>query len=152
MKINMIIDGDYLNSKFAPLAVKLERDGHIAEILLTAKQTNFALEYNDPFKPILGLKDVLNASGFDIYQTIEILQDDDPVARLEFENKFNGITEETFLPGDTSPIEIIFVNSEDPDNGNIKLLAEGGMEFEIAGFPSSPSETAESLRIIFNQK
>ena len=81
-------------------------------------------------------------------QTIEIMNDEDPEGRLEFENKFNGVTEKTSFSGDAHKnVEIIFMNPDDPDNGNIMLRGKE-TEFEITGFSSSPSETAESLRKI----
>ena len=45
-------------------------------------------------------------------------------------------------------VELNLMNPDDPDNGNIMLRGEE-TEFEITGFSSSPSETAESLRKIF---
>ena len=67
---------------------------------------------------------------------------------FEFENKFNGVTEKTSFSGDAHKnVEIIFMNPDDPDNGNIMLRGKE-TEFEITGFSSSPSETAESLRKI----
>lgn len=151
MKINMIIDGDYFDGKFAPLGVRLERENQTAWIQLMEKQTNLALESrgNPDYQPISGLKMVLKECGFDIYQTIEIMNDEDPEGRLEFENKFNGVTEETSFSGGTpKTVEIVFMNPDDPDNGNIMLKGKE-TEFEITGFSSSPSETAESLRKIF---
>tara|TARA_B100000214_G_scaffold177303_1_gene127592 strand:- start:1133 stop:1588 length:456 start_codon:yes stop_codon:yes gene_type:complete len=150
MKINMIIDGDYFDGKFAPLAIRLERENQAAWIQLMEKETNLALEYrgNPDCQPISDLKKVLWECGFDIYQTIEIMNDEDPEGRLEFENKFNGVTEKTSFSGDAHKnVEIIFMNPDDPDNGNIMLRGKE-TEFEITGFSSSPSETAESLRKI----
>ena len=150
MKSNLIIDGDYLDGKFARLGVRLEREREAAWIQLMEKQTNLALESrgNPDCQPISGLKMVLKECGFDIYQTIEIMHDDDPEGRLEYENKFNGVTEKTSFSGDAHKnVEIIFMNPDDPDNGNIMLRGKE-TEFEITGFSFSPSKTAESLRRI----
>lgn len=150
----MVIDGDYFDGKFAPLGVRLERKNQTAWIQLMEKQTNLALESrgNPDYQPISDLKMVLKECGFDIYQTIDIMNDEDPEGSLEFKNKFNGITEETsFSEDDPKTVEIIFMNPDDPDNGNIMLRGKE-TEFEITGFPSSPSETAESLRKILQYK
>ena len=147
----MIIDGDYFDGKFAPLGVRLERKNQTVWIQLMEKQTNLALESrgNPDCQPISSLKMVLKECGFDIYQTIEIMHDEDPEGRLEFENEFNGVHEKTSFSEDApKTVEIIFMNHDDPDNGNIMLRGQE-TEFEIKGFSSSPSETAESLRKIF---
>jgi len=151
MKINIIIEGDYFEGKFAPFGVRLERENQTASIQLMEKQTNLALESggNPDNQPISDLKMVLKECGFDIYQTFEIMHDEDPEGRLKFENKFNEVTEKTtFSGGVPKTIEIVFMNPEDPDNGNIMLIGEQ-TKFEITGFSSSPLETAESLRKIF---
>jgi len=151
MKINFKVNGDHLDGKFAPLAVELERDGTSVEILFTAEQTELALENDDKFRHFF-LKDVLADSGITIHQTIVIENGDESEAQHNFMTEYNGILEEPYTE-EISKIEIKFSNPDDPDNGNIELLSSDDSEFTIftEGDSLTPTETAEKLRIIFNQ-
>jgi hypothetical protein len=153
VKINLTIEGDHENGKFSMFLVTLKRDEFEVTILLTAEQTNLAFEYDDPFEPILELKNILADGGFSVFQTIQIINGDNSDEQLEFEAAFNEITEDPWQD-EITPIEMKFTNTDDPENGNIELLSACGHEFTIYTESDEmlPTETVQTLRLILNQE
>ena len=151
MVINIKVDGDYLDGKFAPLAIELNRDIYSVNIFLTSEQTNESLEYDFNFQ-MHPLKDICADSGFTTHQTIEIINGDESDAQHEFISKISDLREDPFRE-EILPIEIKFSNPKNPDDGNIELISADEFEFTIftEGDELSPTQTAEKLKLIFNQ-
>ena len=152
MIINIKVDGDYTDGKFAPLSIVLNRDIYSVNILLTSEQTNESLEYDSNFR-MHPLKDICADSGFTTHQVIEIINGDESDAQHEFISKMSDLTEDPFRE-EICPIEIEFSNPQNPDDGNIKLISADEFEFTIftESDELSPTQTAEVLKLIFNQE
>ena len=143
--ISLNIEGDYENGSFTMFSLNLKRNGFNLPILLTAKQTNLAIQYDDPFEPILELRNILLESGYSIAQHIEIINGDDSKDQMRFLKEFNTITEA--WNKETQSINLTFSNGKNPDDSNIVLESIGaGYTFTI--YTEANDETPTELMSI----
>ncbi len=150
--INVNVEGDYESGCFTMFSVRLESNGISLPIFLTAKQTNLAIYFDDAFEPILGLRNILLESGFNINQTIEIINGDDSEDQMQFVKDFNrtsiGWREEI------QPIKMTFSDNNNPDNSNIIMESCGdGYTFTIFTETNdqTPIKMMNTLKLILSQ-
>lgn len=148
--LNLKIEGDYFDGQFSMFLVVLERNNTSCPIYLTAEQTNLAFEYDDPFEPILSLKNILLESGFDLVQSINIVSGDDSPEQREFLAAYNDITEKAWTD-QLQLTRILFVNEEDPMDSNLQIENEAGNQsFDISTETNegTPFDLRDTLAVI----
>jgi hypothetical protein len=152
-KVTITIEGDFEMGVFSMFVLKIERKGESLPIFLSAEQTNWALEYEDPFAPIMGLSNILLKSGFSIHQKIEIINGDDSEEQMKFLKDNNDV--DYCWNEEMQQIEMNFSNSETPDNSNIELASlQDGYTFTIftESNDKTPSEMVNTLKFILSQE
>jgi len=152
--------GDYEDG-FTPFSVGIVLGETRFGILLHETQTNMASWYDDPFKPVEGLINILYDSGRHFAFEI-VIENGDVESAAEFLATHNGRVVRSSEPRR----DVLIVSSvpSDPDQGNIELTSDSGHTFTIMmecneGFRSPPdgfgselttSKGIEALETLFN--
>ena len=141
--------GDY-EGRFTPYSVGLVLGNVRIPILLNEDQSSMASWYDDPFKPVEGLINVLSDSGHHFLMEIVIENGNEEVA-ADFLASHHGRT----VPASASRRDVFIVSSvpENPDLGNIELESDSGHSFTIftEWDDKSTSQRIEELEVFLNK-
>jgi hypothetical protein len=153
--------GDYEDHFFTTFSVGIVSGETRYGILLHENQTNMASWYDDPFKPVEGLINILYDSGRHFAFEI-VIENGDAESAAEFLATHNGRVVRSSEPRR----DVLIVSSvpSDPDQGNIELTSDSGHTFTIMmecndgpvgtpdGFGSelTTSKGIEALETLFN--
>ena len=119
--------GDYEDG-FTPYSVGIVLGETRFGLLLHENQTNMASWYDDPFKPVEGLINILYDSGRHFAFEI-VIENGDEESAAEFLATHNGRVVRSSEPRR----DVLIVSSvpSDPDQGNIELTSDSGHTFTI---------------------
>jgi len=143
--------GDYEDG-FTPYSVGIVLGETRFGILLHENQTNMASWYDDPFKPVEGLINILYDSGRHFAFEI-VIENGDEESAAEFLATHNGRVVRSSLP--RRDVLIVSSDPSDPDQGNIELTSDSGHTFTISveyfGPDLTTSKGIEELDALLNQ-
>jgi len=143
--------GDYEDG-FTPYSVGIVLGEIRFGILLHENQTNMASWYDDPFKPVEGLINILYDSGRHFAFEI-VIENGDEESAAEFLATHNGRVVRSSLP--RRDVLIVSSDPSDPDQGNIELTSDSGHTFTISmeyfGPDLTTSKGIEELDALLNQ-
>ena len=140
--------GDY-DGGFRPFSVGLVLGDMRFGILLSEDQSNMAGWYEDPFKPIEGLINILYDSGHHFVFEI-VVENGEEKAAAEFLSSHDGRVVRSSKP--RRDVFIVSSVPSDPDQGNIELTSESGHTFTISMEYSevTTSKEIEELEALLN--
>ena len=143
--------GDYEDG-FTPYSVGIVLGETRFGILLHENQTNMASWYDDPFKPVEGLINILYDSGRHFAFEI-VIENGDEESAAEFLATHNGRVVRSSVP--RRDVLIVSSDPSDPDQGNIELTSDSGHTFTISveyfGPDLTTSKGIEELDALLNQ-
>ena len=120
--------GDY-EGGFTPFSAGIVLGDARFGILLSEDQSNMAGWYDDPFKPVEGLINILYDSGHHFAFEI-LIENGDEESASEFLASHNGRVVKSSEP--RRDVFIVSSVPSDPDQGNIELTSDSGHTFTIS--------------------
>ena len=128
-KLILTLGGDFYSNTFNMYSADLSFKNLNFSIFLTAEQTQMAIDYDDIFEPVMGLKNILSDSGINYIQKIVIDQCDNSDS-TNFLKQYSGIEEKAWNSIGKLTLKDTF--PQDSMGGNIVIKSEGGHIFEIS--------------------